>query len=392
VINSLKKTYGLMAILVSQLIVIGFGGLFLIISIIFNEGNFESASKITSVLLSIISAALIFLTLLGCNKIFKINYTGYVSNNDWSVNLIYPVGIIFILLSVSIDFHVLGSEAKMQSNPPFVEGFLEILMRYVIPSIFFVYFTQADRQKKLKAIFLILLVLYTLYIDIYLKQSKHVALTYILLYVIYSIVNQKLISFRLLITMVIAILLIAYVFLSRTLGLDVTEDLGYYVNSELISQMANAIYARTVGLPEAALMVDKIPVIQLPPEVQIGYSISNTYTQVYYGIPLGSGTSNATGFLGFHLFNFGWLGLIMVVPTSVMIFIVYYIATRIEGYKTFSVVAIDLFVIYLLVDGTLDERLYSAFILKFMIIIYLLIGLSMIIKNLRKSPKVQLRI
>lgn len=391
-INSLKKTYGLTAILVSQLIVIGFGGLFLIISIIFNEGNFESASKLTSVLLSIISAALIFLTLLGCNKVFKINYTGYVSNNDWSVNLIYPVGIIFILLSVSIDFHVLGSEAKMQSNPPFVEGFLEILMRYIIPSIFFVYFTQADRQKKLKAIFLILLVLYTLYIDIYLKQSKHVALTYILLYVIYSIVNQKLISFRLLITMVIAILLTAYVFLSRTLGLDVTEDLGYYVNSELISQMANAIYARTVGLPETALMVDKIPVIQLPPEVQIGYSISNTYTQFYYGIPLGSGTSNATGFLGFHLFNFGWLGLIMVVPTSVMIFFVYYIATRIEGYKTFSVVAIDLFVIYLLVDGTLDERLYSAFILKFMIIIYLLIGLSIIIKNLRKSPKVQLRI
>lgn len=292
-----------------------------------------------------------------------------ISNVEYAITFPKYQGlfIVFLFLLFSlffVDFHKMGS-VKTSSNIPGVEGVIELLIRYVIPVLLFKFIVVGFWSKKL--ILFIPILLISLYIDLYLKGSKQVAIT--LLFVVFvSLHYTNGLSLKKFILIgVFGIFSFAYVSFTRI------EDISNFSSFNLaIDFLLNTVYLRTVSVPEAIYFFETFDYKLFDFKIidYNGYSSANAYTNIVHDLPIFGGHSNAPGSLLFFLFNFGIFGGLIFWFMFLFLFVLFVKVCMTLNYNSFeTLLCCELLGLLLFMDGIIDERFNFLFLLKFLFVI-----------------------
>ncbi len=362
------KTPGFLALAIAGSITLVGGSALSLFPVIGQQSIFSITA--IAITLNLFTYVLIYIGLLFGSLVTK-SHTNYINIANNSFNYRFAtvfVGVLFLIGCRFVNFHVLGS-LQEKTNTPIVEGVLEILMRYVIPSIGVYYIFCYKKSDTAFIIAYGLLVVYTIYIDIFIKMSKQVFITYIFIYLMCALLKKTL-SLKKVVIIIGGVSIVAsFVFFSRIIGFDYIQNQSSYNNYDLIKLAMHAVYERTVAIPETSkLLSSGVNLFRFSVNSSENASVANLYTRDYYGFPLGSNTSFAPGVTGFLLYLFGLSGVILALPLGIAIHLLYYFNNRILGKSLMPTVCIDLLLIYLFTDGVLDERLFSLFPIKLLVV------------------------
>lgn len=296
--------------------------------------------------------------------------------SSYKTHLTYLItcSVLYVIITNAIDIHQLGDMAK-NSNPPFVEGVSELISRYLLPACGYVSiiygFFRKEIGGKFRFIFVYifpLIVAYSVYVDLFIKLSKQVVITWILVF-IFANAKTKFMKMRhaLALTLV-ALTAFSYITFNRILSYDELGSVGFLDKDGPISFVAEVIYHRLVGVYELSnLLKSGVDLYAFNLSVGNKHSIANFYTNAVYGFPVDGGSSSAPGFVGYFLYCFGYIGIVGSILVGFFCSAVYKSLCAFGDIEYAKIIA-SLLLFLLMVDGILDERLFSSFPIKLIIL------------------------
>lgn len=292
--------------------------------------------------------------------------------------------LVYALLIPQIDLHVLGNPIS-NNNPRFIEGITEIISRYLLPAFVYQYIisnaenvepTITRIKKNIFRLVLIISIVWTIYIDVAIKGSKHIVFTYILILLLANSKARFMKPLHWIGTFILVVIVFGYITLTRLSPQDPFSVDKFSLVSDPLVFLAQTIYIRLVGISElSSLLKYDLPWITFNIPVGHEYALANLYTQSVHGIPIGGTHTSAPGFLGFFLFAFGYSGLLGCIPFGLLISLLYRISMSHENRLRGEAITSLLFS-YLLIDGGLDERMFSLFLVKLYLLYFVISFLS----------------
>ncbi len=301
---------------------------------------------------------------------FNPNYNKIYSLNINYRFIFYLTAIIFIFTLNFIKFHVLGVVAESQ-NPPFLEGMIEILMRFIFPVLSLFFFNNWKNLKLIDKSILIIITLLSIYIDLFVKSSKQVIFTYVFIGLFYYVYGKKRINYLIaLLTILVGISAYLYILFTRVQTYDDLKGFNFLSADGPLHFILESLNIRMVNIYETMIYLSSdISLININYPYFGNYSVANLYSNEVHGILFDSGTSSAPGLVNFFMFSFGYIGLILPFFLGLYFHFLYYIAYMLTGKNFFGILILDILLISSLLDATLDERIFSLFIFKLLLFI-----------------------
>jgi hypothetical protein len=362
--------FGFHVILICYILSVVFSGifhLFLSESLIYNR-------FLIAVALISLSYFLLLIGLFIAKEIYAFNSIVIRNSYHTHSNYILICSVVYLIITNSIDLHQLGN-ARVDSNPPFLEGISEIISRYLLPACGYIailnnYFKNNGKffQSLIYSYVFPVIVLYSIYIDIFIKFSKQVVITWILVMIISNIRRKFIKSIHVFIILLTALLSFSYITFTRILSLEEFSFVGLFDKDGPIFFLMEVIYHRLVGVRELYNLLDlNVELLKINFMGFSNNSVANLYTNSVYGLPINGGTSSAPGLAGFFIYSFGYFGIIGCVPLGILIFTYFKILCLFSDLEYAKIISY-LLLFLLLIDGVIDERFFSSFPLKIAIL------------------------
>lgn len=282
--------------------------------------------------------------------------------------------LLYVIITNSIDIHQLGDTVN-GANVPFIEGVSELISRFLLPACGYValikgYFKKgkAGVYRNIYFYLFLMIVCYSVYVDIFIKFSKQVAITWILV-LYFANTRIKLLKIIHVLAMIVIVLsAFSYITFTRILSYDELGADGIFDSEGPISFVADVIYQRLVGVNELSnLLKYGVDIYDFKFSLEANHSIANFYTREIYGHPLDGGHSSAPGFVGFFLYCFGYVGIFCCIFVGFFCSLIFKLLHTF-GDVEYARITASLLLLLLMIDGTLDERLFSLFPIKLILL------------------------